>query len=69
MTTRQSTNNPPNIQLSTATDNEISTHVVSISEKTKTFPKRMIYLNEKILPLQCFVPLSLGESLFSLSQM
>ena len=33
MTTRQSTNNPPNIQLSPATDNEISTHAVSISDK------------------------------------
>ena len=33
MTTRQSLNNPPNIQLSAATDNEISTHAVSISDK------------------------------------
>lgn len=40
MTTRQSLNNPPNIQLSPATDNEISTHAVSISDKKrKAFPR------------------------------
>ena len=65
MTTRQSLNNPPNIQLSPATDNEISTHTVSISDKKEKLSQ------ENDLPewkaFTTGIVYSLAESLFSLS--
>ena len=60
MTTRQSTNNPPNIQLSPATDNEISTHVVSISDKKENLSQENDLPEWKDFTIAMFCPFVFG---------